>query len=151
MYVTCDVSVCSYVTCDVSVSVYAARDDLPVRVYVTCDVSMCTLPVACQFVRTLPVMWQLVQDFWQFCGIQVGLDWHSPSRAHSSHSYAGSWRSSQATTGNMLTSWRGPLARYVKLRVAHAPGTFSPPPRVSDPDMHHGPCVRTCRDACRNR
>ena len=35
----------------------------------------------------------------------------------------------------------GPLARYVKLRVAHAPGmpgTFSPPPRVSDPDMHHG-------------
>ena len=31
-----------------------------------------------------------------------------------------------------------PLARYVKLRVAHAPGmpeTSSPPPRVSDPDM----------------
>ena len=38
----------------------------------------------------------------------------------------------------------GPLTRYVKLRVAHAlgmPGTFSPPPRVSDPDMHHGTCV----------
>ena len=38
----------------------------------------------------------------------------------------------------------GPLARYVKLRVAHAPGmpgTFSPPPRVSDPDMYHGSCV----------
>ena len=38
----------------------------------------------------------------------------------------------------------GPLARYVKLRVAHAPGmpgTFSPPPRVSDPDMHHGMCM----------
>ena len=38
----------------------------------------------------------------------------------------------------------GPLASYVKLRVAHAsgmPGTFSPPPRVSDPDMHHGTCV----------
>ena len=38
----------------------------------------------------------------------------------------------------------GPLARCVKLRVAHAPGmfgTFSPPPRVSDPDMHHGTCV----------
>ena len=35
----------------------------------------------------------------------------------------------------------GPLARYVYLRVAHAPGvpgTFSAPPRVSDPDMHHG-------------
>ena len=38
----------------------------------------------------------------------------------------------------------GPLARYVKLRVAHAPGmpgTFSPPPRVNDPDMQHGTCV----------
>ena len=38
----------------------------------------------------------------------------------------------------------GPLTRYAKLRIAHAPGmpgTFSPPPRVSDPDMHHGTCV----------
>ena len=37
-----------------------------------------------------------------------------------------------------------PFNRYVKLRVVHAPGmpgTFSPPPRVSDPDMHHGPCL----------
>ena len=37
----------------------------------------------------------------------------------------------------------GTLTRYIKLRVAHAPGmpgTFSPPPRVSDPDMHHGTC-----------
>ena len=40
--------------------------------------------------------------------------------------------------------FHGPLTRYAKLPVAHAPGmpgTFSPPPRVSDPDMHHGPCV----------
>ena len=39
----------------------------------------------------------------------------------------------------------GPLSRYVKLWFAHAPGmlgTFSPPPRVSDPDMHHGTCVK---------
>ena len=38
----------------------------------------------------------------------------------------------------------GPLARYGNLRVAHAPGmpgSFPPPPRVSDPDMHHGTCV----------
>ena len=38
----------------------------------------------------------------------------------------------------------GPLARYVKLRVAHAPGMpgpFPPPSLVSDPDMHHGACV----------
>ena len=33
---------------------------------------------------------------------------------------------------------RGPLTRYVKLQVGHAPGmprTFSPPPLVSDPDI----------------
>ena len=38
----------------------------------------------------------------------------------------------------------GPLARYVKLPVAHAPGMpgkFSSPPRVSDPDMHHDTCL----------
>ena len=38
----------------------------------------------------------------------------------------------------------GPLAKYVKMRLAHAPGmpgTFSPILRVSDPDMHHGTCV----------
>ena len=38
----------------------------------------------------------------------------------------------------------GPLTRYVNLQVAHASGmpeTFSPPPRVSDLDMHHGTCV----------
>ena len=46
-----------------------------------------------------------------------------------------------------ISNWlspHGPLARYVKLRVAHMPrmpGTFSPPPRVSDPNMHHGTCV----------
>ena len=43
-----------------------------------------------------------------------------------------------------LTSIHGPLSRYEKLRVAHAPGmpgTFSPLPRISDPDMHHGTCV----------
>ena len=37
-----------------------------------------------------------------------------------------------------------PFTRYAQLRVAHAPGmpgTLSPPPRVSDPDMHPGTCV----------
>ena len=37
-----------------------------------------------------------------------------------------------------------PIARYVKLRFAHAPGmpgTFFPPPRVSDPNTHNGTCV----------
>ena len=42
----------------------------------------------------------------------------------------------------------GPLTRYVKLRVAHAPGmrgAFSPPPPrkklVIDPGIHHDTCV----------
>ena len=48
------------------------------------------------------------------------------------------------------TNWRpclmphGPLARYIKSRAAHVPGmpgTFPPPPRVSDTNMHHGTCV----------
>ena len=37
-----------------------------------------------------------------------------------------------------------PLTRYVTLQVAHAPGipgTFSPPPGVSDSGMHHSTCV----------
>ena len=45
--------------------------------------------------------------------------------------------------GYGLTHTHGPLTRYVKLRVAHAtgmPGTFSPPPWVSYPDMHRGTC-----------
>ena len=41
-----------------------------------------------------------------------------------------------------LMDWHHvPLARCVQLRVAHAPRTCSPPPRVNDPDMHHGTCV----------
>ena len=42
------------------------------------------------------------------------------------------------------SKYHGPLSRYVKFRAAHGPGmpgTFSPPPRVSNPDMHHGTCV----------
>ena len=38
----------------------------------------------------------------------------------------------------------GHLDRHEKLWVAHAPGvpgTFSPPPQFSDPDMHQGTCV----------
>ena len=44
----------------------------------------------------------------------------------------------------MSSLCHGPLVRYVKLRVARAPGmpgTFHPPPRVSDPNMHQGTCV----------
>ena len=44
----------------------------------------------------------------------------------------------------ILLICNGPLTRYANLRVAHAPGipgTFSTPPRISDPDMHHDTCV----------
>ena len=47
-------------------------------------------------------------------------------------------------SGTVNFAMNGPHARYVKLRVAHAPGmpgTISPPPLKSDPDMHHGMCV----------
>ena len=57
-------------------------------------------------------------------------------------------RQINAVIPGMAHIWRnifyGPLTRYAKLPVAHAlgmPGTFSPPARVSDPDMHHGMCV----------
>ena len=45
---------------------------------------------------------------------------------------------------DMLFFLHGPLTKYVILRAGRAlgkPGTFSPPPRVSDPDMHRGTCV----------
>ena len=55
----------------------------------------------------------------------------------------------------------GPLARCVKLRVAHAPGMpgpFSPPPTsketvsyIAIPACITARASRTCRDACRNR
>ena len=49
----------------------------------------------------------------------------------------------------MLTHFNGPLSRYVKLRVAHAPGMPERFPRhwlqrkplVSDPGMQYGTCV----------
>ena len=49
------------------------------------------------------------------------------------------------------TQYHGPLTRYVKLRVAHMPGTFSPATDfkgnslVSDPCMHQGTCVMQVR------
>ena len=47
-------------------------------------------------------------------------------------------------TALITTIDHGPLTTYAELRVTHAPGmpgTFSPQPWVSDPDMHHGTCV----------
>ena len=63
--------------------------------------------------------------------VQPLTTWHRISQA---------WRRSEIG----LTPSHGPLARYVNLRVVHAPGmpgTLSPSPRVSDPNIHHGTCV----------
>ena len=62
------------------------------------------------------------------------------------HKCTVTWRCEQWYTLEhpLYSTAHGPLARYVKLRVAHVPGmpgTFSPPPRVSDYGMHHGTCV----------
>ena len=50
------------------------------------------------------------------------------------------------TAGNAVVSLGGhePPTRYVKLRVAHAPGlpgTIAPLPRATDPDVHHARAV----------
>ena len=56
--------------------------------------------------------------------------------------------------------WHGPLTRYVKLRIAHAPGmpgTFSPTADfkgncwLATPACITARASRTCRDACRDR
>ena len=50
--------------------------------------------------------------------------------------------------------FHGPLARYVKLRVAHAPGmsgTFSRHRRLANPTWLTARAWRTCREACRDR
>ena len=53
------------------------------------------------------------------------------------------WSGIEAVKAGVVFSY-GLLTRYIKLWVAHTlgmPGAFSPPPRVSDSDMHHGTCV----------
>ena len=52
------------------------------------------------------------------------------------------WHRQRLSSDVLMT--HGPLTRYAILQVAHAPrmpGTFSPPPRVSYPDMHYVTCV----------
>ena len=54
------------------------------------------------------------------------------------------WSMWSKWAAEILAAGHGPLARYLRLRVAHAPAmpeTFSPPPRVSDADRHHGTCM----------
>ena len=106
-----------------------------------------------------PLYWQppsYVPLRWDF--INLDLTWHMIDRRRVFAIWASqahprrltlknvSWHNNGITiqTSSRFSTLYGPLTRYVKLRVAHPlgmPGTFSPPPRVSDPDMHHGTCV----------
>ena len=87
----------------------------------------------------LPVLLENIEQHVTMCQqwLQDGLNWHS---RWSDCTELYSWN-------RQATHWipcDGPLTRYAILRVAHAPGmpgTFYPPPRVSDPDMHHVTCV----------
>ena len=51
------------------------------------------------------------------------------------------------SVSNSVVPWNMPMGllpdkQNCGLRMR--PGTFSPPPRFSDPDMHHGTCMATC-------
>ena len=86
-----------------------------------------TLPTFCALIRHLPhleVEWFDYVFFYENC-------FHTHSFNH------GFLVQSIVTT--CIPACHRPLDGYVRLWVA--PGTFSPPPRVSDPDMHHGTCV----------
>ena len=78
----------------------------------------------------------------------MGLQGRSQSKQYSTYSKHGDnnyhWKFWLYKHGWYWNSWVWPLTRYAKLWFVHAPempGTFSPPPWVSDPDMHHGTCV----------
>ena len=79
-------------------------------------------------------------------------DLHTPDGASSAPPHTTHWWDcTTASHLEVMDLWKangyklnGPLTRYPKLRIAHAPGmpgAFSPPPLVSDPDMHHGTCL----------
>ena len=73
--------------------------------------------------------------------------YHKPGKETCTTVHKGNKEGMPAMENQGISSLSGknhrPLARYVNLRVAHAPGmpgTFSRP-LVSDPDTHHGKCV----------
>ena len=55
-----------------------------------------------------------------------------------------SWEAVSTHTAIRIPLAHGPLTRFIKLRIAHAPrmpGTFYLLPGISDPGMHPGTCV----------
>ena len=71
----------------------------------------------------------------QYFGVMYSCSWYSVNKN-------GPCMCSLKFPGTPLTVW--PSCQIRKIAGAHAPGmpgTFSPSPQVSDPDMHHGTCV----------
>ena len=114
-----------------------------------------------------PFMRENTSDWWLPYKMQKTFPWHHVIIIHSGpdpiisigaitiiglpqHHWNNHWEQWWIQEGNHYRTkhknvciFHGPLARYVKLRVAHAPGMlrmFSPSPRVGDPNMHHGTC-----------
>ena len=90
--------------------------------------------------RTCVPMWTVYLD--------IGLSWFSLIPPADRFEY---WATDVQHHGHFAIGLsgvaHGPLTRYVKLHVVHAPGmpgTFSLPPLVSDPDMHHVTHVPWC-------
>ena len=52
----------------------------------------------------------------------------SPNPQQTRTVYPSRWKEFHSVLLCHYSSWHGPLTRYGKLRVAHAPGMFSPPP-----------------------
>ena len=107
----------------------------------------------------IPRLWRQLQEYTTVAISLMMSQWRSLARVSSTNTFRAdkryNWAFGNNWTWSKFFSWiseynhtqhrHGPLARYVPLRVAHAPGmpgTFPPRPRVSDPDRHHGMCVR---------
>ena len=90
------------------------------------------------------VMWKIMMKMYVDICI---CDWlhvqESLPRRHESLSFRESAAILIRNTGTVY-AFNGQLARYINLWVAHAPGmpgTFSPPPLVRYPGMHHVTCA----------
>ena len=87
----------------------------------------------------------LIDGTCQPCPLLLSLyNWYLGWEKHT-NCYTLTWQGMDEHIHPIVLCWcYGPLAKYAKLKVAHAPGmpgTFSPPLRLSDPDMHHSTCM----------
>ena len=76
--------------------------------------------------------------------------WFASKKAPTAEIFPWEWKWERRQTLVDSAYLHGPLTRYVRLRVAHAPGNarnvflvtdFKWKPLISDPGMHHGTCV----------